>query len=55
MDCILHNLPMTCYLDDILIAAPTVKEHDVLLEKVLQRLEDSGIYLREEKCQIGQE
>ena len=48
MDRILHNLPVTCYLDDILIAAPTVKEHDVLLEKALQRLEDSGIHLQEE-------
>ena len=53
MDCVLHNLPVACYLDDILIAA-TVKEHDVLLEKVLQRLQDSGIHLREEKYQIAQ-
>ena len=45
MDCILHNLPVACYLDDILIAAPTMKEHDVLLEKLLQHLEDSGIHL----------
>ena len=33
MDRVLHNLPVACYLDDILIAAPTVREHDVLLEK----------------------
>ena len=52
MDRVLHNLPVACYLDDILIAAPTVKE---LLEKVLQRLQDSGIHLREDKCQIAQE
>ena len=55
MDRVLHNLPVACYLDDILIAAPTVKEHDILLEKVLQRLQDSGIHLREDKCQIAQE
>ena len=54
MDRVLHNLPVACYLDDILIAAPTVKEHDMLLEKVLQWLQDSGIHLREEKCHIGQ-
>ena len=54
MDHVLHNFPVACYLDDILIAAPTVKEHDVLLEKVLQRLQDSGIHLREEKCHIDQ-
>ena len=51
MDCVLHNLPVAYYLDDILIVAPTVKEHDILLEKVLQRLQDSGIHLREDKCQ----
>ena len=39
MDRILQGLPVSCYLDDILIAAPTVKEHDVLLEKVFQRLQ----------------
>ena len=52
MDRVLHNLPVACYLDDILIAAPTVKEHDVLLEKVLQRLQDSGIHLREENVTL---
>ena len=55
MDRVLHNLPVACYLDDILIAAPTVREHDMLLEKVLQRLQGSGIHLREDKCQIVQE
>ena len=54
MDHVLHNLLVACYLDDVLIAAPTVKEHDVLLEKVLQQLQDSGIHLQEEKCHIGQ-
>ena len=36
MDRVLHNLPVAYYLDDILIAAPTLKEHDMLLEKALQ-------------------
>ena len=48
MDRILHNLPVACYLDDILISAPTVEEHDVLVEKVLQRLQDAGIHLHQE-------
>ena len=42
MDRILHGLPVACYLDDILISAPTVKEHDVLLGKVLQRLQEGN-------------
>ena len=54
MDRILHNLPVACYLDDILISAPTVEEHDVLVEKVLQRLQDAGIHLHQEKCHFGQ-
>ena len=36
MNCILHNLPAACYLNDILISADTVEEHDVLVEQVLQ-------------------
>ena len=28
--------------------------HDVLVEKVLQRLQDAGIHLHEEKCQSDQ-
>jgi len=46
---ILHRLPVACCLDDILIAARTVKEHDVLLGKVLQKLQKGVIHLREEK------
>ena len=53
MDCILHNLLVACYLDHILISAPTVEEHDVLVEKVLQRLQDAGIHLHQEKCYFG--
>ena len=50
MDRILQGLPVACYLDDILIAAPTVKE-----QKVLQRLQEGGIHLQEEKCQFSQD
>ena len=50
----MHNLPVACYLDDILISAPTVEEHDVLVEKVLQRLQDAGIHLHLEKCHFDQ-
>ena len=41
---------MACYLDDILIAAPTEPEHNLILEKVINRLQESGIHLQEEKC-----
>ena len=52
MDHILHNLPVTCYLGDVLISAITVEEHDVLVEKVLQRLQDAGINMHEENVNL---
>ena len=55
MDRVLQGLPVACYLDDILIAAPTESEHNLILEKVLQRLQDSAIRLAAEKCKFGQE
>ena len=42
---------MACYLEDVLIFAPTVKEHDVLHYKDCRR---GGIHLKEEKCQFSQ-
>ena len=53
MDWVLQGLPVACYLDDILIAAPKEQEHNLILEKVINRLQESGIYLREEKCEIS--
>ena len=46
---------MACYLDNILIAAPTEQEHNLILEKVMNRLQESGIHLQEEKCEIAKE
>ena len=39
--------------DDILIGAKTKEEHDIILEKVLQRAADYGITFSPEKCQFG--
>ena len=50
MDRILQELPVACYLDDILIAGKNRQEHDQRLEQVLQRLTQSGIHLQKEKC-----
>ena len=52
MDRKLHNLPVACHLDDILSSAPTVEEHDILVENVLQRLQDAGIHLHEENINL---
>ena len=47
MDRILQDLPVACYLDDILIASPIEQEHNMILEKVMNRL-----HLQEEKCEF---
>ena len=38
IDCVLQGLPVACYLDYILITAPTESEHNLILEEVLQRV-----------------
>ena len=51
----MQGLPVACYLDDILIATKTEEEHDTLLEQALERLENAGIKLRQEKCKFYME
>jgi hypothetical protein len=42
-----------CYLDDILIYSTNEKEHEDHIGKVLQRLQELGLYCKAEKCQFG--
>ena len=42
-----------CYLDDILIYSTNEKEHEDDVRKVLQRLQEFGLYSKAEKCQFG--
>ena len=46
---------MACYLEDILIAALTEQEHKLILEKVINRLQESGLHLQEEKCKFAKD
>ena len=39
--------------DDILIGGPTIADHNMKLETVLQRAKDYGITLNRDKCQFG--
>ena len=52
MDQILQGLPVVYYLDDILVAGSTKKEHDEQLEQVLKCLDKQGIHLQREKCEF---
>ena len=55
MEKILQGLPMVVvYIDDILITGRTNEEHLANLEKVLQRLQQYGLRLKQEKCSFLQ-
>ena len=51
MDSILQGIfHVICYIDDILNAGTTVAEHYSNLEEILKRLQENGVYLKQEKC-----
>ena len=51
MDNILQGIPgVVVYLDDILVTAPTAKEHLQSLETVMDRLMKAGLHIKREKC-----
>ena len=53
MDRILQGLPVACYLDDNYThSKKTEQEHYHLLEQTLERLENAGIRLKQEKCEF---
>ena len=53
MDNLVKGIPYTAtYLDDILVTGRTDDEHVANLDTVLQRIYDSGLRLRADKCQF---
>ena len=42
----------SAYLDDILIHSDTMKEHTRHIHRVLERLTDTGLHLKPEKCEF---
>lgn len=51
IESILRGIPQVCvYLDDILVTGKTEAEHLQNLERVLTRLEEAGMRLKQEKC-----
>ena len=50
----LNGLPGTlCLMDDILVYGKTQAEHDQRLRKVLERVQQAGLTLSQEKCVIS--
>ena len=54
MDGVLRGLPMVfVYLDDILVASPSLQLHAQHLRQVLSRLRDAGLSINPDKCVLG--
>lgn len=51
---ILRGLPVFSFIDDILVATETEKEHREHLNEVFKRLSDNGLQLNTAKCIFGQ-
>uniref|UniRef100_A0AAZ3QFN7 ribonuclease H n=1 Tax=Oncorhynchus tshawytscha TaxID=74940 RepID=A0AAZ3QFN7_ONCTS len=56
MDQILDGIDnVVCFMDDILVSAPTIGEHLVVLDKVMSRLEKYGVKMKHSKCEFLQD
>ena len=44
---------VVCMMDDVLVHGRTTEEHDERLERVLQRLQEAGLTLNQQKCQFS--
>ena len=56
METVLQGIPgVQVYLDDVLVAAATRKEHDERINSVMKRLKDFNITLNRDKCLLGVE
>ncbi|KII68629.1 Transposon Ty3-I Gag-Pol polyprotein [Thelohanellus kitauei] len=54
MDAVISNIKgCICYIDDLLIFAESLEEHNKILKSVLDRLEECGLMLSLKKCQFG--
>lgn len=56
MDQILHGMEnVVCFMDDILVSAPTKEKHLAILDEVMERLEKQGIKIKQSKCAFLQD
>lgn len=54
MEQILQGIPhVCCYLDDILISAPTQAEHDQTFDLILRKFSKLGIKIKKSKCEFS--
>lgn len=38
------------FIDDIMVAMETKKEHDKIVEKILKIIAENGLFIKQEKC-----
>ena len=51
MECLLHGIAgVVAYIDDVLMMGKTEEEHLAALDEVLQRLKESQLHLKKNKC-----
>ena len=53
MEQVLNGLPVSIYLDDVLIGSKTKVEHEQMVDQVMKRLEEHGVRLKKEKCEFS--
>lgn len=41
---------MFVYMDDIVVSASSLREHDIKMEKLMKRLRDANLQLQPDKC-----
>ena len=41
---------VTVFIDNVIVATETEKEHDEIVEEVLRRLEENDLFVKPEKC-----
>ena len=53
----INERKIAAFVDDVLIGTETKEGHDVIVEKVLRRLEENDLYVKPEKCtwKVGRE
>ena len=47
---IINEGKIAAFVNDVLIGTETEEGHDVIVEKVLRRLEENDLYVKPEKC-----
>jgi ribosomal protein L1 len=50
----MDKVKVFAYIDDIMIATNTFEDHLIQLEEVLERMENSGLKIRVDKCEFAQ-